>query len=202
MLAAQLDQEMAAVAEKARSGLVHVQNVGGGVGSGIVLHPGGLIVTNSHVVGNGGLKVMLPNGEVLPARLLARDPDSDLAALAANVNGHSALSLGDSQRLRAGEWVMAVGNPWGVSGAATVGVVIGMGSDLPEMGRSNKDWIAAGLRLRPGNSGGPLLDASGRVVGINTMVTGPAVGMAMPSHTVKLFLRRHLGSADRTPTVD
>jgi S1-C subfamily serine protease len=89
---------------------------------------------------------------------------------------------------------MALGHPWGVSGAATAGVVIGVGNDLPEMPWSDREWIAVGLHLRPGHSGGPLVDAQGRLVGINTMMTGLEVGMAVPVHVVKAFLKQALTS--------
>ena len=79
-------------------------------------------------------------------------------------------------------------------GAATAGVVIGMGSHWPDVPASRREWIVAALNLRPGNSGGPLVDVHGRLVGINTMITGPQVGMAVPVHVVKAFLRDALGS--------
>ena len=87
-----------------------------------------------------------------------------------------------------------MGHPWGVAGAATGGVVIGVGTDLPEMPLTDREWIAVSLRLRPGHSGGPLVDAEGRLVGINTMMVGPEVGMAVPVHVIKDFLKLELGS--------
>jgi serine protease Do len=96
---------------------------------------------------------------------------------------------------------MALGHPWGVPGAATAGVVIGTGEDMPEMPLTGRDWIAVGLHLRPGHSGGPLVDSQGRLVGINTMMIGPEVGMAVPVHVVKAFLRRELGTPRQNPAV-
>ncbi len=94
---------------------------------------------------------------------------------------------------------MALGHPWGVANAATAGVVIGIGTDFPEMRRSGREWIAVSLTLRPGHSGGPLVDVQGRLVGINTIMTGPEVGMAVPVHVAKFFLKQRLGSAAQRP---
>jgi S1-C subfamily serine protease len=97
---------------------------------------------------------------------------------------------------------MALGHPWGVANAATSGVLIGVGRHLPEMPVENGgDWVVADLHLRPGNSGGPLLDANGRLIGVNTLITGPGVGVAVSVDVVKEFLKRALGSADAKPRV-
>ncbi len=109
-------------------------------------------------------------------------------------DGLSPVELGESRHLRPGQWVMALGHPWGVAGAATGGVVIGAGPDLSEQPLPGQEWIAVSLSLRPGHSGGPLVDAQGRLVGINTMMAGPEVGMAVPVHVAKEFLKRKLGS--------
>ena len=132
---------------------------------------------------------MLPDGRDLPAHVLAQDPSLDLAAIKVDANELPTISLGDSKLLQPGELVLAIGHPWGVAGAATAGVVIGVGSGLPEAPVPGKEWVVASLRLRPGNSGGPMMDAEGRLVGINTMITGPEVAMAVPVHVVKGFLR-------------
>ena len=127
----------------------------------------------------------------LPARILAKDPERDLAALQWKGGHHRlpTIQLGDSRTLRAGQWVLALGHPWGVEGAATAGIVIGMGADWPEMPNNGRDWISISLHLRPGHSGGPLVDAQGRLVGINTMINGPDVGVAIPTHVVVEFLK-------------
>jgi len=193
---------MADVVEKARRSLVQVSTGGRGVGAGTIWHSQGLIVTNAHVVGRGhrqhastqSLRVTLPDGAVRPARLLARNTDLDVAALMVEADGLDPIELGESTSLRPGQWVVALGHPWGVAGSATAGMVIGSGSDLPEMSPAGSEWIAVGLPLRPGYSGGPLVDARGRLVGLNTMVAGPQVGMAVPVHLVKQFLHQELGS--------
>ena len=90
--------------------------------------------------------------------------------------------------------MLAVGHPWGVLGAATAGVVIGSGSEQGEGPWGGTDLLAVALHLRPGYSGGPLVDIHGRLLGINTMMTGPDVGVAVPVHVAKAFLKRNLGS--------
>ncbi len=200
----ELDTEMADVVDKVRRSLVQVSTGGRGVGAGTIWHSQGLIVTNAHVVGRRDrwhastqpLRVTLPDGSVWPARLLARNTDLDVAALMVEADGLNPIELGESTSLRPGQWVVALGHPWGVAGSATGGVVIGSGSDLPEMPPVGSEWIAVGLPLRPGYSGGPLVDARGRLVGVNTMVVGPRVGMAVPVHLVKQFLHQELGSAE------
>ena len=191
----ELNSEIASELAQVRRSLVQVASGGrgGGAGAGIIFHRNGLIVTNAHVLGRDPLLVTLHDGTTLPAKLLAHDPDLDLAALTVDATDLPAIKLGDSKKLKPGEWVLAMGHPWGVQGAATGGVVIGVGSGWPETPRSKREWIMVSLPLRPGNSGGPLIDAQGRLVGINTMMSGPEVGMAVPVNTVKGFLRRALG---------
>ena len=194
----QLSSDMADLATSVRRSLVHIRNGSRGAGAGSIWHSDGLIVTNAHVAANRELHVTLPDGRELPARVLAHDSGLDLAALSVEGNGLPAISLGDSRRLRPGELVLAMGHPWGVSGAATAGVVIGVGNEVPETPLRGREWVAAALRLRPGHSGGPMMDADGRLVGINTMITGPEVAMAVPVHVVKDFLRDAL-RAERSP---
>lgn len=203
----QLNLEVGDVVDRVRQGLVQVHNGRRGAGSGTIWHGEGLIVTNAHVVsghtpGNERrrgpsreLRVTLPNGTNLPARLLARDEGRDVAALLVEAKELTPIELGTSRDLQPGQWVLAMGYPWGVAGVATAGIVIGTGEDLPGTPSPAREWIAVSLELRPGHSGGPLVDVHGRLVGVNTMMSGPQVGMAVPVHEVKEFLRRELGSA-------
>ncbi|HUN06220.1 MAG TPA: trypsin-like peptidase domain-containing protein [Aggregatilineales bacterium] len=194
-LLASLNADMADAIDRVHRSLVHISN-GRGAGAGTIWHPDGLIVTNAHVVhGRHDLKVSLPDGRRLPARLLAADPDRDLAALSVDATDLPTIEIGDSRQVRPGQWVMAVGHPWGIQGSVTSGVVIGSGDALPEM-RPGRDWIALSLHMRPGHSGGPLVDSQARLIGINTMITGPDVGFAIPVQTVKLFLKEALGSRE------
>jgi S1-C subfamily serine protease len=138
------------------------------------------------------LQAILADGRTLPAQVLALDEGHDLAALSVNAAGLSTIAPGDSKAIRPGQWVMALGHPWGVRDALTAGVVIGTGDNLPEM-QPGREWIALNLTLRPGHSGGPLLDMDGTLLGVNTMISGPEVGYAVPAHVVKRFLRDGLG---------
>jgi serine protease Do len=206
----QLDAEMAALVERARRSLVEISNGQRGHGAGAIWHPDGLVITNAHVVHVHAPQVTLADGRTLPARLLACNPEVDLAALKIDASGLPTVELGESSKLRAGEWVMALGHPWGVPGAVSSGVVIGVGAEwteLPqsrqargEVSRENKqpragEWLVAGLQLRPGHSGGPMIDAYGRLVGINTLMAGPGVGVAVPVHVVKRFLQQSMQRA-------
>jgi serine protease Do len=188
-----VNSELASLVEDVGQGLVQVRSNGRGLGAGAVWHADGLILTNAHVVRDRAPTVVLADGTILPAKVLAYDEDSDLAALSIDATGLRTVTIGDSRSLRAGEWVFALGHPWGVASSVTAGVVIGGGAPTLGTPRRRRDWIIASLPLRPGYSGGPLLDAQGRVVGINTMVTGPKVGMAVPLHVVKSFLHDTLG---------
>ena len=187
-----VSDDLAGVVETARRSLVSIQNGRRGAGAGSIWHRDGLVLTNAHVVDGRSVRVTLPDGRVLPARVLAREPDLDLAALAVEADDLPAIKLGDSRRLRPGQLVVALGHPWGVEGAAAAGAIIGVGPAPPNFPMSDREWVVAGLRLRPGNSGGPLIDARGRLVGINSMMTGPEVAMAVPVHTAKDFLQRAL----------
>jgi serine protease Do len=185
----QLDADLSSVVDTVHRSLVQIHNGRRGNGAGTIWHPQGLIVTNAHVAGRGALRVELPDGRTLPARILAQDPERDLAALRVEAIDLPTIQLGDSRQLRPGQWVVAVGHPWGVEGAATAGIVIGTGSEWPEMPHSGHEWVVVSLHMRPGHSGGPLVDARGRLVGINTMINGPDVGVAIPVHVVVGFLR-------------
>lgn len=191
-----LNAESEDVTERVRGSLVQVRNGGRGVGAGTIWHSDGLVLTNAHVIGRGPVQVSLPRGDTLPVRVMAQSKHLDIAALAVEATDLPTIELGESRSLRPGQLVLALGHPWGVLGSATAGVVIGMSSELPEVGQSGREWISVSLNLRPGNSGGPLVDARGRLLGINSMMTGPEVGMAVPVHVVKAFLRDALGSKE------
>ena len=175
----------------ARRSLVEVRRTnGGGSGSGVVVHRDGLIVTNAHVVGpvhTGDVEVAV-RGEVLEARVLARDERLDLAALLVQADGLAPAEMGSSRTLLPGQWVMSLGNPFSARGAAAAGVVASVGRH-PGLTGDDREWVITDLPLRPGYSGGPMFDVAGRLVGINTMVSGPDVGMAVPAGTLKRFLK-------------
>jgi S1-C subfamily serine protease len=189
----QLNNDMSTTVSKVRRSLVQINNGrGGAAGAGTIWHEAGLIITNAHVAQRDMLKVSLSDECTLPARLLAYDVERDLAALSVEANDLPTITLGHSRQLQPGQWVLALGHPWGVPGAVTAGVVINTGPppEIPTRG----ELIQVGLHLRPGHSGGPLVDIHGRLVGINTMIAGPDVGLAIPVHVVKAFLHETLGA--------
>ncbi len=191
----QLNADAAALHARVLDCLVQIHNGQRGVGAGAIWRSDGLIITNAHVVLGRrgqvarGLTVTLRDGRDYAATLIAYDAAADLAALQIDATSLPALEVGDSRHLRAGDLVFALGFPWGVKGGATVGVVIGTGAELPEIGDARREWIAASLHLRPGHSGGPMVDSLGRIVGINTLMNGPEVGVAIPAHVAEAFIR-------------
>jgi serine protease Do len=174
------------IAEKLRRSTVQVNSGRRGQGSGIIVSPDGAIVTNAHVAAASEFEVQLWDGTRSPADLRLRDEGRDLAILRISKTGLPAASLADSDRLRVGELVIAIGNPFGFIGALTTGVVHAIGP-LGRLGPFK--WVQADVQLAPGNSGGPLANARGEVVGINTMIAA-GVGLAVPSNSVSRFLKR------------
>jgi serine protease Do len=187
-----LNADLDEIVTRVRRSLVRIYHGRRGAGSGAIWRSDGLVVTNAHVVGHGPAQVELADGRTLAAQIVTQDAGQDLAALRLEGAGSADLppiQLGDSRALKPGEWVVAIGHPWGVEGAATAGIVIGTGGRLPGAPRNGHEWISLSLHLRPGHSGGPLVDARGRLVGINTLINGPDVGVAIPVHVVTAFLR-------------
>lgn len=184
--AARLDEAFAAVGEKLRRSTVQVFNGRRGAGSGVVWRADGWIVTNAHVVRGNSARIRLEDGRTLEAEVIARAEERDLAALFVSASDLPAAEIGASTAVRVGEIVLAAGSPFGVRGAVSAGVLHAVGS-VPRVGK--QPWLQADLELAPGNSGGPLADASGRVIGINSMIA-MGLGLAIPSHDVEQFLRR------------
>jgi len=181
------------VAERLRRSTVQV-TLGGersrerGSGSGVIWTSDGLIITNAHVARGGRrVRVELWDGRAFEAEVRSEDTRRDLATIRIPTRGLPAATAGDSGSLRPGELVLAVGNPMGFIGALTTGVVHAHG---PVRGLGRRSWVQAAVRLAPGNSGGPLADAQGRVIGINTMVVSGGLALAIPSNAVADFLMR------------
>src|SRR6476660_3288593 len=188
----------------------------GGVGSGVIIAPDGLVLTNSHVV-EGAREVLLQDaeGRVMEARRLGEDADTDLALLrAGSVRDLPSATLGDSKRLKRGQLVIAIGNPLGFESTVTTGVVSALGRSLrASTGRLIDDVIQTDAALNPGNSGGPLVSSRGEVVGVNTAVIMGAQGIcfAVAANTASFVLgelvrhgrvrRAYIGVADQQFTL-
>jgi S1-C subfamily serine protease len=160
-----------------------------GAGSGVVIAPDGYILTNDHVVhGAKGLRVLLNDGMSIAAMLVGVDPATDLAVIRANASGLPYAVLGESSSLRVGQLVIAIGNPLGFQSTVSTGVVSALGRGLRSRdGRPIENVIQHTAQLNPGNSGGPLVDSRGRVVGINTAIIAMAqgIGFAIPADTAR-----------------
>jgi len=169
--------------------IVQVGIQGRGGGTGVIWNTDGRIITNAHVVANEQAKihVHLTDGRTLEAKVLHRDPRLDLAMLKINGDNLKALPIGDSSRLRIGEWVFAIGHPWGQRWALTAGIVSSL-SSVKVADDLTTRYIKSDVGLAPGNSGGPLLDAEGKVVGINAMIFGGDLSVAIPSDIVSTWL--------------
>lgn len=158
------------------------------LGSGFVWSSEGIIVTNNHVVeGASRITVNFSDGTQVPAKLIGVDPDSDVAVLRVDATKLLAAPIGTSADLLIGETVIAVGNPFGLSGTVTTGVVSALGRSVPSKDRTFTDFIQTDASINPGNSGGPLLNIEGRVIGINTMIYANAqgIGFAIPVDRAK-----------------
>ncbi len=155
---------------------------GQGAGSASVITSDGFLLTSAHVVdGADGADAAFADGTEVHADVIGRDPLSDLAVLRARGAVPPALTLGDAAQLRVGQLVVALGNPLGLAGSVTAGIVSGLGRSLPtRAGRVVDEVIQTDAALNPGNSGGALADSEGRVVGVNTAVAGVGVGLAVP----------------------
>ena len=172
------------IAEALRRSTVLVQPGGRGSGSGVIWSTNGTIITNAHVARGGQITVQLWDGCEQSATIVSRDPRRDLAALRIDAPNLPAAAIADSPQLRPGELAIAIGNPLGFVGALTTGVIHAVG---PLRGLGSQAWVQADVRLAPGNSGGPLANAAGHVIGINTMVAG-RLALAIPSNAVSAFL--------------
>jgi len=164
-----------------------------GIGTGFIISKDGYIITNQHVV-NGATQITVKlagNKTSLPARLVGQDYELDLAVLKIDGNSYPTLPLGDSNKMRVGDFVVAIGEPYGLDHTVTTGVVSAKGRPITIQDRNYKNLIQTDAAINPGNSGGPLLNLSGQVIGINTAVNESAqgIGFAIPINTAKDVLQ-------------
>jgi len=187
------------ISEQLRRITVQVLAGRSGRGSGVVWSAHGQVVTNAHVLGRGAIQVEFWNGHRLPASIRTLDRRRDLAELQVEAGDLSSAVPGDSDALRPGELVIAVGNPYGFMGAVSTGVIH---SVRVQAGFAARRWVVSDVRLAPGNSGGPLSNSKGEVIGLNTMIAG-GLSLAIPSISVGRFLagtvagKAHLGVTAR-----
>jgi serine protease DegQ len=169
------------------------------LGSGVLVTPDGMILTNHHVVeAADGIEVALSDGRKLPARIVGTDPDTDLAVLQANGPNLGAITFGDSEGLRVGDLVLAIGNPFGVGQTVTMGIVSALGRS--HLGLSTfENFIQTDAAINPGNSGGALIDTSGNLVGINSAIYSRSggsmgIGFAIPSSVARQVMEQIIAS--------
>jgi serine protease Do len=184
----------AAVVQRVQRSLVILHNGRFGIGAGVIWPVGGAvsgtyILTNHHVVAHGrSLRVALEDGREFPARRVAEDPEVDLALLHIEATNLEPIAVADPQAIRTGQLVLAVGHPWGQRGVVTAGLVSSRGQAHTRGPRQAVAVLRSDARLAPGNSGGPLVNAAGEVVGINTMIVGGDQGIAIASQVAAEFV--------------
>lgn len=188
------------LADEVRRSLVIVQGHRYGTGAGVIWRENGIILTNNHVVNSRIPRITLPDGRRFQARVLGRHPQVDLAVLQIEANGLFPARIADSRRLKVGQFVLAVGHPWGQPGYVTAGIISAL---LEVQGNENGQRpgpvrlpvIRTDAVLAPGNSGGPLVDAAGWVIGINTLIVGGDQSVALPSHLAEEFVEQTVAGA-------
>lgn len=185
----QMTGELAAMVQRVQRSLVVVQNERRGFGAGVIWPGQDLVLTNQHVIQAGRqVRVTDAAGRAFTAQVVAQDGEIDLALLYAAGLGGWPAQIADSRALRVGQIVFAVGHPWGERSMLTAGLISGLGQAQTRGSRGQVEIIRSDVRLAPGNSGGPLVNAAGAVVGINTMLVGGDLGLAIASHVASRFV--------------
>lgn len=214
-----LAEAIEGVFQRARRSLVVVQNGRRGAGAGVIWRQGGIVVTNYHVIQQGQPRISRledatrPGDRGHPARVVAMAPEIDLAVLQVDLPGGDSLPvapIADSRGLRVGQFALAMGHPWGQVGAVSVGVIAGLSNiQVQRRPRARRAFssstsievIHSDVHLAPGNSGGALMNAAGGVIGINTLIVGGDLGIAIPSHVVNAFVEEVLSAGSLVEAV-
>lgn len=187
------------VLTRAKESVVQVRSSGRGIGTGVIWHSANslsTVLTNHHVVAaeQGPIRVVLPDDREFIAQVILRSPDLDLAMLRIDTGAATAAQVADSSRLRIGQLVFAIGNPWGARDVVTHGIVSGFGRVGIHGTDRTAEYVRSDVALAPGNSGGPLLNALGEVIGINAMIMGGDMSVAIPSHVATAWLAQSCDS--------
>lgn len=189
MISEEVTRHLNEVVETVRRSLVIVQPHDHGFGAGVIWRKSGIILTNAHVVSRSSPRVSLPDGREYPAQVLRREVEIDLAVLKIEADGLPAAPLAAPGELRIGELVLAIGHPWGQPGFVTLGVLAAQGMARTPGPRGMVPILRTDAQLAPGNSGGPLVNAAGKVIGINTLILGGDQGIAIPATLAEQFVQ-------------
>ena len=194
----ELSRAFVEAAKRIKPAVAHIKLGNGATGSGVIVSSNGYILTNNHVAGAAAeIMVKLSDGREFKARRIGTDPKTDLALIRVDAQNLPYATLGDSSRLEQGEWVIALGSPFGLAQTMTAGIVSATGR---KFGGANDNYIQTDASINPGNSGGPLVNMKGEVIGINTMIYSRSggsegVGFSIPSNLVKQVQEQILRNA-------
>ncbi len=175
---------------RVKDSLVIVQGHRFGAGAGIIWRDDGIILTNNHAVNRRAPRVFLPDGREFQGQVLAKDPERDLAVLKIEAGGLPAAPVADHNGMRVGQLVFAVGHPWGQKGYVTSGIISAIQKVQTRGSQQEVTVIRTDAALAPGNSGGPLVNAGGEVIGINTMIVGGDQGVAITAQAAEEFINQ------------
>jgi len=181
-----LADELAEIASLVQESVVLINHRGGN-GAGIIWRSDGQIITNSHVASGDQVEVALADGRKFTGSVVARHPKHDLAIVQIPAEDLPAIKVGDSSTVRPGQIAVAIGHPLGMKNAVTAGIIVAAGQAVTESGPRTGDLLQTDVTLLPGNSGGPIVDANGEVIGVSTMVAGQ-LSLAIPSQAAETFV--------------
>jgi len=184
----ELNHSLAETIAQVQRSLVIVQGHRHGFGAGVIWRKNGMILTNAHVVNQRTPRIVLPDGSEYPAQVLRRDTEIDLALLEIAAGDLAAAQVASQSELKIGELVFAVGHPWGQRGFTTLGVLAALDLAQTRGPRRMVPVLRTDAQLAPGNSGGPLVNAAGKVIGLNTLILGGDQGIAIPAYLAEQFV--------------